>query len=158
MYVHTIEVYPLKYYFESHKIFVMQRKCHVAVLPFQAHANYGTWSIDFIINRIICNITIWYKWLEKLDVLCSQNSKFIKHFKIKNIFQTNRPYNIYFRIRKCLRDSAEKRDLFLDLMFFEVPKKKYLHSGWNKVLLIWNKCWIKILLSCRASTILFSLK
>ena len=25
----------------------MRRKCYVAALPFQAHANYGTWSIDF---------------------------------------------------------------------------------------------------------------
>ena len=24
-----------------------QSSCGVAALPFQAHANYGTWSIDF---------------------------------------------------------------------------------------------------------------
>jgi hypothetical protein len=24
--------------------------CEVAALPFQAHANYGTWSIDFDMN------------------------------------------------------------------------------------------------------------
>ena len=23
--------------------------CEVAALPFQAHANYGTWSIDFVV-------------------------------------------------------------------------------------------------------------
>ena len=25
--------------------------CEVAALPFQAHANYGTWSIDFVLFR-----------------------------------------------------------------------------------------------------------
>ena len=24
--------------------------CNVAALPFQVHANYGTWSIDFEVN------------------------------------------------------------------------------------------------------------
>ena len=24
--------------------------CEMAALPFQAHANYGTWSIDFVIK------------------------------------------------------------------------------------------------------------
>ena len=27
-----------------------QMSCEVAALPFQAHANYGTWSIDFAIG------------------------------------------------------------------------------------------------------------
>ena len=26
--------------------------CEMAVLPFQAHANYGTWSIDFLGSNI----------------------------------------------------------------------------------------------------------
>ena len=25
--------------------------CEMAALPFQAHANYGTWSIDFDLNK-----------------------------------------------------------------------------------------------------------
>ena len=29
----------------------MRNLCDVAVLPFQAHANYRTWSIDFVIDQ-----------------------------------------------------------------------------------------------------------
>ena len=28
--------------------------CEVAALPFQAHANYGPWSIDFDTSKTIC--------------------------------------------------------------------------------------------------------
>ena len=31
--------------------------CEVAALPFQAHANYGTWSIDF--DYKVC-ISVWF--------------------------------------------------------------------------------------------------
>ena len=33
-----------------------QMSCEVAALPFQAHANYGTWSIDFALYHEIVDI------------------------------------------------------------------------------------------------------
>ena len=39
-----------------------QMSCEVAALPFQAHANYGTWSIDFALYDEIFDIN---RFLEK---------------------------------------------------------------------------------------------
>ena len=39
-----------------------QMSCKVATLPFQAHANYGTWSIDFALYDEIFDIN---RFLEK---------------------------------------------------------------------------------------------
>ena len=37
------------------EIYVMS--CEVAALPFQAHANYGTWSIDVGYEGRVCKIS-----------------------------------------------------------------------------------------------------
>ena len=35
--------------------------CEGAALPFQAHANYGTWSIDFVKrNKLFINIKFFF--------------------------------------------------------------------------------------------------
>ena len=45
-----------------------QMSCDVAALPFQAHANYGTWSIDFAITYIIfLNPLRWKNKLKKAN-------------------------------------------------------------------------------------------
>ena len=47
--------------------------CDVAALPFQEHANYGTWSIHFGWKTLSCNAMIGYfkylypDWLIKLQ-------------------------------------------------------------------------------------------
>ena len=41
--------------------------CEVAALPFQAHANYGTWSIDFgWVSLLYANIQICYIQLHRI--------------------------------------------------------------------------------------------
>ena len=47
--------------------------CEVAALPFQAHANYGTWSIDFgatvLQARIIKKLTLSLRTVCKIETV-----------------------------------------------------------------------------------------
>ena len=49
--------------------------CEVAALPFQARANYGTWSIDFGVGEIIVTDkahVIFYLSLVKSKIQCNK--------------------------------------------------------------------------------------
>ena len=60
--------------------------CEVAELPFQAHANYGTWSIDFENRRTVLILLALYINIhtKHLSAFFKNVSSSISHLKLRD--------------------------------------------------------------------------
>ena len=66
--------------------------CEVASLPFQAHANYGTWSIDFASNKYLLHSGVKYFYLIQVYFDYNNLSEVKTHAK-------NQKFGLYSNLR-----------------------------------------------------------
>ena len=74
--------------------------CDVAVLPYQAHANYETWSIDFAGNKLLLKPTVT-KILFYIDII-SNVVKLKGNFFIEKITKPQKILFLFFN-QVCLK-------------------------------------------------------